>query len=161
MLSATSQYALRALAYLATLKDGETVLGRDLAKKTGIPRNYLSKILVTLGGAGIITASRGTGGGYQLACRPEEMPLAAAVVLFDRNFVKPACLLGYNQVCSDENACPAHQAWRDTKTRILTFLESTTLAEIADHEGFHPQNPQSRTGRRQRKAKSREGRRTG
>src|ERR1035437_7536228 len=108
MLSATSQYALRALAHLATLKDGETVLGKDLAKKTGIPKNYLSKILVALGRAGIIRASRGTGGGYQLVCRPEEMPVATAVVLFDRNFVKPACLLGYNQACSDENACTAH-----------------------------------------------------
>lgn len=158
MLSATSQYALRALAHLATLKDGETVLGRDLAKKTGIPKNYLSKILVTLGGAGIIRASRGTGGGYQLACRPEEMPLAAAVVLFDRNFVKPACLLGYNRVCSDENACSAHQAWRDTKACILNFLGSTTLAEIADHQGFHPEKE---TSRRQPKTKRRAGRRNG
>jgi Rrf2 family protein len=138
MLSATSQYALRALAHLATLKENETVLGRDLAKMTGIPKNYLSKILVTLGGAGIIRASRGTGGGYRLARRPEEMSLAAAVALFDKGFLKPACLLGYNQVCSDENACPAHQAWRDTKTSILRFLESTTLAEIADRPGPAP-----------------------
>ena len=158
MLSATSQYALRALAHLATLEDGETVLGRDLAKKTGIPKNYLSKILVALGGAGIIRASRGTGGGYQLACRPDEMPLAAAVVLFDRNFVKPACLLGYNQVCSDENACPAHQAWRDTKACILNFLESTTLAEIADRQGF---NPEKETSRRKPKIKRRAGRLNG
>jgi Rrf2 family protein len=147
MLSATSQYALRALASLATLKDGESILGRDLAKKTGIPQNYLSKILLTLGGAGIIRASRGTGGGYQLACQPEEMPLAEAVVLFDRNFAKPECLLGYNQVCSDERGCPAHQAWRETKTCILNFLESTTLAEIADHEGFHLNIPREKTGR--------------
>lgn len=158
MLSATSQYALRALAHLATLKNGESVLGKDLAKKTGIPKNYLSKILVALGGAGIIRATRGTGGGYQLACPPEEMPLAMAVAVFDRNFVKPACLLGYNQVCSDDNACPAHQAWRDTKTCILNFLESTTLAEIADHEGFHPP---SKAERGQRKTKPRAGRRTG
>ncbi len=138
MLSATSQYALRALAHLATLKENETVLGRDLAKETGIPKNYLSKILVTLGGAGIIRASRGTGGGYRLARRPEEMSLAAAVALFDKSFLKPACLLGYNRVCSDENACHAHQAWRDTKTSILHFLESTTLAEIADRRGPAP-----------------------
>jgi len=143
MLSATSQYALRALAHLATLKDGETVLGSDLAQKTGIPKNYLSKIMVALGGAGIITASRGTGGGYRLACRPDEMPLAAVVVLFDRNFAKPSCLLGYNQVCSDENACPAHHTWRDTKTSILGFLESTTLAQIADHEGSRPRMKQA------------------
>lgn len=161
MLSATSQYALRALAHLAALQDGESILGRDLAKKTGIPQNYLSKILLTLGGAGIIRASRGTGGGYQLACQPEEMPLADAVVLFDRNFAKPECLLGYDQVCSDERGCPAHQAWRETKTCILNFLESTTLAEIANHEGYRSQAPHRGTARDQRKTKPRVGRRTG
>ncbi len=138
MLSATSQYALRALAHLATLKENETILGKDLAKKTGIPKNYLSKILVALGGAGIIRASRGTGGGYQLACRPDKIPLAEVVVLFDRNIVKSPCLLGYNQVCSDETACPAHQAWSGTKTCILDFLRSTSLTAIADPEGFQP-----------------------
>lgn len=158
MLSATTQYALRALAHLATLKQGESVLGRDLAKITGIPQNYLSKILVALGGAGIIRASRGTGGGYQLACRPEETSLAAAVVLFDKNFAKPGCLLGYNQICSDETACPAHLAWRETKSCILSFLESTTLEEIADHDGFHIQNPQGTPGAGRRKTKPRVGR---
>lgn len=161
MLSATSQYALRALAHLATLKEGESVLGRDLAKKTGIPQNYLSKILIALGAAGIIRAARGTGGGYQLACQPEDTPLAAAVKLFDKNFVKPGCLLGYNQICSDETACPAHLAWRETKACILSFLESTTLAEIADHEGFPTQTPQGRVGAGQRKTKPRAGRRAG
>jgi Rrf2 family iron-sulfur cluster assembly transcriptional regulator len=151
MLSATSQYALRALAHLASLKENETILGRDLAKRTGIPKNYLSKILVTLGGAGIIRASRGTGGGYQLAFRPEQIPLAEAVVLFDKNIVQSACLLGYNHVCSDATACPAHEAWRETKIYIQNFLESTTLNAIADHGDGRPgaaKNPKKATKKR-------------
>ena len=153
MLSATSQYALRALSHLATLKADETILGKDLAKKTGIPRNYLSKILITLGGAGIIQASRGTGGGYRLANPPQETPLAAAIFLFDRKFAKPACLLGYNRFCSDENACPAHHAWKETKTRILKFMESTTLAGIRDPDGFYLHNFGGGNGRGTKKTK--------
>ena len=45
MLSATSQYALRALVRLAAEPEGAAVLGRDLARECEIPANYLSKIL--------------------------------------------------------------------------------------------------------------------
>ena len=36
MLSVTSKYALRALTHLATLPEGETMLGKDLAKRAQI-----------------------------------------------------------------------------------------------------------------------------
>jgi DNA-binding IscR family transcriptional regulator len=125
------------------------------------PRNHHSQILAIVSRMGSIRVARSTLGGRQLTCHPEESPLAAAVVLFDSNSVKPECLLGYNQVCSDERGCPVHQGWRETKTCILNFLKSTTLAEIADHEGFRSQVPHRGTAREQRKTKPRAGRRTG
>src|SRR5690349_4716071 len=64
MLSTTSEYALRALTRLAAAPDGESMLGRDLAEQAGIPANYLSKIMWTLGNAGLIDATRGNHGGY-------------------------------------------------------------------------------------------------
>ncbi len=75
MLSATTRYALRALVNLAGMPEGKSLLGRDLSKIAGIPPNYLSKILWTLGSAGFIAATRGTHGGYRLQRRPEEVRL--------------------------------------------------------------------------------------
>lgn len=57
-LSVTVQHALRALSVLAGLPEGASLPGRELAKRAGIPANYLSKILWTLGGAGFIGATR-------------------------------------------------------------------------------------------------------
>jgi hypothetical protein len=62
MLSATSEYGVRALIRLARLAPGTAMLGRDVAAEAGIPANYLSKILLVLRNAGILATARGTGG---------------------------------------------------------------------------------------------------
>lgn len=135
MFSTTTEYALRALAILAQLPDGEAVLGRDLAKKADIPANYLSKILWTLGGAGVIEATRGSKGGYRMYRNPEEVFLAEIVELFDKGRANPHCLLAGRELCSDENPCSAHHAWRDARAAYVSFLQTTTLADIARSGG--------------------------
>ncbi len=132
MISVTAQYALRALIQLAAAAPGKFLLGRDLARQAGVPRNYLSKILLVLNNAGLIEASRGAGGGYRLRRKPQEIPLAEVIGLFDRNLTPPACLLGLRPVCSDQDPCVAHASWRRTKQCLLRFLQKTTLAEISD-----------------------------
>lgn len=131
MLSATSQYALRALAYIATHGGDGTVLGRRIADETGIPQNYLSKILIGLNNAGIVKAVRGTGGGYRLAASAETIMLEKVVAVFDPDVVNPCCLLGYDRPCSDENACSAHFVWKETREALMRFLQRTSLAEIS------------------------------
>jgi Rrf2 family protein len=131
MLSTTSQYALRALAYIASRYQTGAVLGRTIAQETGVPSNYLSKILVGLNNAGIVIATRGTGGGYTLAAPPESIMLDRIVAVFDREVVNPSCLLGYNRPCSDENACSAHYVWKEARACLVGFLHGSSLASIA------------------------------
>ncbi len=131
MFSVTAQYALRVLAYLSAQPKDSVVGGQELSRKTGIPRNYLSKLLLVLGNAGIIEATRGSGGGYRLSSEPEKTPLVRIVELFDRQIVKRGCLLGLRPVCADEDPCTAHNAWKSAKTAYFDFLESTTLRDIS------------------------------
>ena len=44
-LTQTAEYALRALAHMATLPDSAPRRAQDLSNDTGIPLPYLSKIL--------------------------------------------------------------------------------------------------------------------
>jgi Rrf2 family iron-sulfur cluster assembly transcriptional regulator len=131
MLSTTAQYALRALSELASAQPDQRMLGRELAARSGVPANYLSKLLLILGNAGLIEANRGTGGGYRLARRPESVLLSEVVELIDGGVVQPQCLLGLRPVCSDDDPCCAHQSWRGAKQAYLDFLSSTSLADIA------------------------------
>lgn len=131
MLSQTAEHALRALALLASLPEGKTMLCKELAEKAAVPPNYLSKILWVLGNAGIIAATRGYGGGYRLRRPPNEIRLLDIVELFDRTRSRSSCLLGWYPECSDARPCPAHAAWKGIKEAYLRFLETTTIAEIA------------------------------
>jgi Rrf2 family iron-sulfur cluster assembly transcriptional regulator len=81
MLSTTSQYALRALAHLAA-QSGKALLGRDLAESVAIPANYLSKVLLTLRNAGLVTTARGSGGGYRLGKPADEIYMVELPFLF-------------------------------------------------------------------------------
>jgi Rrf2 family protein len=135
MLSHTAEYALRALVHLAALPAGKVILGKDLADRAAIPARYLSKILWVLGNAGIIDATRGSGGGYRLRRPARQIRLAEVVDLFDKARARPVCLLGWNPECSDARPCPAHAAWKSVRDAYVRFLETTTIADIAHLPG--------------------------
>ena len=130
MLSATAEYALRAVVCLArNHEQAEHTRANDLAEAIDVPRNYLSKILHELTRAGILKSTRGKNGGFQLAVPPEELPLLRIVQLFDHMGEQSRCLLGRPE-CSDADPCSAHERWRALADQVSAFLESTTLADL-------------------------------
>jgi Rrf2 family protein len=135
MISVTAQHAVRALVELAALPEGDSMGGRDLARLARIPSSYLAKILGTLGSAGLVDAARGTGGGYRLSRSPDAVHLADVVGLFDPARSASDCLLDGTHPCSEATACAAHDDWRRVKEAYVRFLETTTLAKLAErHE---------------------------
>jgi len=135
MLSTTAEHALRALSELASLEEGEAILGKDLARSAGIPANYLSKVLWVLGNAGIIDATRGSGGGYRLRRKAADIRLSEVVELFDRQRPERRCFLGGKRDCSEQDQCGAHEEWRRVQESYLSFLEKTTVADVGRRSG--------------------------
>ncbi len=131
MISTTSEYALRALSYLASQVNGNSVLGRDLAREAEVPANYLSKILVSLRRAGLVSTVRGTGGGYRLQRAPHRIRLSQIIDLFDGPDKREGCVLGRHHQCNDDNCCSAHRAWHAVRVAYNHFLTATTLADIS------------------------------
>lgn len=129
--SQTCEYAFRALAHLAVAEGGQDLLGRELAERASIPASYLSKILLTLKRAGIVEATRGTGGGYRLARPADEITLAEVVGVLDPPRSPGSCFLGGGRECGSESPCPGHESWRRVKEAYLEFTTKTTLAQIA------------------------------
>jgi Rrf2 family protein len=136
MLTATSEYALRALAQLAQLPRGKVLLGRDLAEQAGVPPRYLSKIMLALRNAGLVVATRGTGGGYMLLRPADAIRLIDVVQVFEGPSAWPECLLRGKQECTDKNPCAAHASWGKVRRTYLDFLERTTLWEVV-HDKAH------------------------
>lgn len=127
MLSDTSEYALRAVLYIA---DNEGMIRVDtLAEALSVPRNYLSKTLYALAKAGILTSMRGPRGGFDLAVPADQLTLSRIVEPFDTIEASRTCLLGRKQ-CSDANPCPAHDRWKGIADQIATFFRSTTVEDL-------------------------------
>jgi Rrf2 family transcriptional regulator, iron-sulfur cluster assembly transcription factor len=131
MISTTSEYALRALCYLARQPQRSSVLGRELAREADVPANYLAKILLTLRRAGFISTARGTGGGYRQRRAAQRIRLDEIVELLDVPIGGEAGILGHQRKCSVSNPCSAHHAWRDVRGAYNHFLRATTLADIS------------------------------
>ena len=133
ILSRTAEYALRAVLHLANGGEDAQMRVDDIARALSVPRNYLSKILHELGRAGVLTSSRGPRGGFRLAKSADELSLADVVGRFDPLNSEPACLLGREGGCSEEDPCAAHASWREISGQLVTFFRETTLAELLDH----------------------------
>ncbi len=130
MISKTGRYALQAATHLAEHRDGDrALLVREIAESTGVPRNYLSKILHQLARRGVVTSERGRGGGFRLAMDASEITLAAVVEAVEPAISERHCLLG-RSTCSDQNACVAHPRWKALAEDLGNFLGETSLADL-------------------------------
>ncbi len=132
MLSMTSRYALRALAYLAVHPDRQ-VFAHEVAAETGIPTNYLSKILHMLVRQGLVRSGRGRRGGFRLALPPDRIILKQVIAPFEDPEFPRECLLG-QPFCSDGNPCQAHATWKPISQQVRQFFETATLADLIRRE---------------------------
>lgn len=128
MISATSEYALRAVLVLAQA-GGRTVRADEIAAAIGAPRNYLAKTLNALAKHGVVTSARGPTGGFQLAIPASLLTVAAVVDCFDEPRRQTLCLLG-NASCSPERPCAAHHKWTAIGQAQRAPLASTTIADL-------------------------------
>ena len=134
VISQTVQYAIQSLVYLAAHPDQQPILGHEIAEAVGIPANYLSKIMHTLGKSGIIEAKRGRTGGYRFERDPDEIPLMEVYGAFDDPNALDQCFLGRPE-CSDEDPCAAHDAWGPIAEELRAFLNGTTIGDLSRSAG--------------------------
>lgn len=141
MISRTSEYAIRALAYLGTLEDRPWKLSREIASELGMPPPFLGKVLQTMAAVGIVESQRGRGGGFRLARPAHAVALIEIVEPIDHLGDRKMCVLG-QKLCGDEHACPLHHAWKKTRETFLAALRKTTLADVerAEFPGSFPWN---------------------
>lgn len=131
MLSRTARYALRAAVHIAERQEEAPLSVQDLARELDIPRNYLSKTLHRLAQAGVLTSTRGPGGGFRLNRPPEEVALQEVVAGVEPvEAAEARCLLGRVR-CSEDDPCAAHGRWCAVREQVEAFFGETTLADLA------------------------------
>ncbi len=129
--SSACEYAIRATTYLATHSDAELVKLRDIADAEGIPAPFLSSILQRLVSAGFLRSARGPAGGYSLTVSPDELTLYDLKETIDGIAQLEDCAVGLG-ACSDTMPCPLHDSWKPIRGLIKSYLQQTTLRQMAD-----------------------------
>ena len=127
--SATTEYAVRALAHMATLPTGERILARDLAAATGVPRQFLGKILHRLARLGLLDSAKGRGGGFRFLRPPEQISLSEVVESIEGKDIMLLCVLGLDQ-CDAQQPCPMHDQWTVFRDRLQDRVHSATMADL-------------------------------
>jgi len=128
-ISRSSDYAIRAMTYLAHQETGRLRLARDIAQDLSIPAPFLGKVLQPLVGRGMLASRRGRKGGFRLARPASEITLFAIVDAEEHISGPRLCFLGQSE-CTDERACPMHAYWKEAHSAFLERLSETTLADL-------------------------------
>lgn len=82
-ITAKSPYAISALVELALSPEGRPVPVAELARKRGVPSQFLEQICATLRRGGMLRSQRGVKGGFLLAQSASEISALAVVELLD------------------------------------------------------------------------------
>jgi Rrf2 family iron-sulfur cluster assembly transcriptional regulator len=139
MISRSSEYAIRALTFLAKQGGQRFHLARDMAEALGIPAPFLGKVLQPLVTRGVLDSQRGRSGGFKLARASGEITLLHIVETQENLDHLHHCILGQAE-CTDERPCPLHDYWKATSRDFLHMLTGTTLQDLVDHASKHPQS---------------------
>jgi Rrf2 family protein len=134
MLSKKTQYAFKALMYLAEKKGEGPVLIAEISKKKKIPLKFLENILLELRKGGVLESKKGKGGGYFFAVPPSTVYLAKIMRMMEGPIALLPCVsLNFYERCKncDEKVCGLNKVMSDVRDASLGILEQRTVADIA------------------------------
>jgi len=131
------EYAFRALIHVVEGGEPQRFVAAEVCEKADIPEPFTRKVFQALVQGGFLVAVRGPGGGYCLKKRADEITLLELIKAVDGEDTFDHCILGLPS-CGGNQPCPLHEDWAAVKGRLLTQLESKTLAdlvEVAERDG--------------------------
>jgi Rrf2 family protein len=129
-LTRAADYAVRVMVHLATLPEHERALLPALARATGAPGSFLSKVLQALCRAGFIVSWRGQSGGFEILPAGRLASLRAVIEAIDGPIRLNVCMLS-GASCNRKPYCPAHSVWARAQKAMLEVLDKASVAEMA------------------------------
>ena len=130
LVTRSSDYALRALIYLAGQPKGRIVPLREISTAQTVPKALLSKILQSFRKDGIVRSYRGVGGGFVLNRDPEKITLRDVIERVDGPIVMFECMED-DSYCNFWSDCSLLGAFERTQVQILDILQGVTVADCA------------------------------
>jgi Rrf2 family nitric oxide-sensitive transcriptional repressor len=110
---------------------------QDIASATGMPAEYLSKVLQELTRAGIVKSQRGPCGGFRLAHDPADITVLSVVKAVSPLGRITECPLGRQDHCAE--LCRLHRLLDDAVAGVEKAFRQTSIADLLEPQS--PLNP--------------------
>jgi len=133
IITRATEYAIRAILFMAAQPPGEIVYKRDICKAQEITPAFLTKILQPLIKDGIVGSQRGVGGGFFLTRDPAEITLLDIVKSQEGPVYLNQCLIEQG-ICNREFFCPVHGAWKEIREEFMATLDRYDFASLAEQQ---------------------------
>ena len=125
--SEATYIGLHAMVLIAQ-KDGERISIREMAETICVSEAHLAKVILRLAHTGLISTTRGPGGGAVLAKKPKEISFLDIVEAIEGPLENSKCVFGKSK-CSREGCIFGDFLVKMTK-EAKEWLGSKTLAEF-------------------------------
>src|SRR5687768_15487800 len=127
-----ADYAVVILTAAAARQGDERLSASALAEATGLPLPTTQKVLGKLGNAGLLTATRGIGGGFAFARAPETITLADIIEAVEGPIAMTQCS-GSDEVsdCALDARCRLKPHMNIVSRTVRNALAGVTLEQLA------------------------------
>jgi Rrf2 family cysteine metabolism transcriptional repressor len=133
IISTKGRYGLRAMFELAKAWGQGHLSLRQISEAQGLPGPYLEQIFPALKKAGLVTARRGAGGGYELALPPEQVSVGRVLVALEGELTPAECA-GSDTTCENAGSCTTHAIWQRIYDGINGVIHSISLADMVEDD---------------------------
>ena len=131
-LSTKGRYAVTAMFDIAIHHNSGPVSLSDVSMRQGISLSYLEQLFARLRRRGLVSSTRGPGGGYRLAHEADQIAIADIVSAVDETVDATRC--GGNADCQNQQRCLTHELWEDLSSQIHSFLSDISLADAINRK---------------------------
>ena len=131
-ISEATSLALHSLALMAGER-GRPYSAKELAGRLSASEAHLAKILQRMNKMGLVSSTRGPGGGFGLARPADKIRLIDVYEGFEGPMKKTGCLLP-GEVCPGLS-CILGGVLNDISTRFIDYLNQTSVAELTGKIG--------------------------
>jgi len=131
-ISKLTDYATVVLASLAVQSE-RLLTATELAERTRIGLPTVSKLLKTLHRGGLVSSTRGSHGGYQLAKPAEQITAADILDALEGPFALTECSSEHS-ACGIATTCHVGHSWQRVNAAIHRALREVSLSQLAGLE---------------------------
>lgn len=135
-ITSSTEYATRLMVTLARSHGQAALSAEKLSESENVPADDVNQLLLRLKRAGLVRSHRGSGGGYTLSQKPEEIRLGQVLRAIEGTIFEDVCgkYSDGGKDCHHQGGCSISPVWQRLGTLIEQYFDSITLAQVLDEK---------------------------